>query len=193
MKHCRSKRITEEEKRYREKSMGSVIGFGACSWNSRLWRRGNEEGDQSDGKKTEEKAENKSEKALEPDEVLPQESIEEITGAEAVEVEKSENPVVGQKIAFFDLGSGDYIQIPLHHTAFLSNSNYKSIRELYDNDKEFSGVGPEDIVEGVGEEVFLHSLGLAAIEGEYDLSIMLGMNVSGKDQMRKDMANHAFK
>lgn len=163
-----------------------ALGTAACG------SEGNDEGDQSDGKKTEERAEKKSGKALEPDEVLTKEYIEEITGAEVVKVEKSENPVVGQKIAFFDLGSVGYVQISLHHTAFLSNPNYKNVRELYDNDKEFNGVGPEDIIEGVGEEAYLDSLGLTAIEGDYYLSIMLGMDAPDKDQMRKDIANHAF-
>ncbi len=148
-------------------------------------------GGSSEGGSSEEKSEKKADLIIEPIEVLSEEEVEEFTGYPVIEVSPSEQPAVGVKIAFFDLGDAGYVQLSLYQTAFLSNSNFANVKELYDNNKQNLEVY-EDNVQGAGEDAYFSGLGLEAIEGDYSVTIMVSPSGEKSRQLSIDIANRVF-
>ena len=129
-----------------------------------------------DAANTEETAETQQFAALiEPEQLISEEEAESLLGV-AVEVKKTENEVVGQKLCFYSealTDSGAFLQIGITQQAFMPEGSPNTPESIFETTKEAFG-GESAVVDGPGDETILVSGGYYILCDGYMLQISAG-------------------
>lgn len=118
----------------------------------------------------------KTQRIIEPEELISKEEAAALTGLEIVEVEKSEEDRVGLKICVYTT-EGDYLesiflQISIVQKAFMIKEQTQSPEEIFRGTIEFFEDKIE--VEGIGDEAYIFTPGLHILTDGYYLTIAAG-------------------
>ncbi len=110
---------------------------------------------------------------IEPEQLISQEEAEALLG-EALVGEKSENPVVGQKIYFYesaDENSDIYLQISLTQQAFMAEGSTSTPQQLY---QAICDAFEAESVSGLGDEANIIPSGYQIMCDGYYLTVSAG-------------------
>ncbi|MGI5919830.1 MAG: hypothetical protein ACOX8N_09325 [Christensenellales bacterium] len=111
---------------------------------------------------------------IEPEQLISRQEAEQLLGEAVREGEKKEQPVVGQKICFYDAQNEDsrsFLQISITQTAFMKN-NSQTPESIYATTKEaLIETGGQRSINGVGDEYFFGTPGLHILKDGYYLCI----------------------
>ncbi|OQB24493.1 MAG: hypothetical protein BWY11_01113 [Firmicutes bacterium ADurb.Bin182] len=114
---------------------------------------------------------------IEPEQLITKEDAEFILGEAVLEGKKTDQPVVGQKICFYDSASEDsdsYLQISINQDAFIDN-DFQSTAAIYEATKAaIDETDEEREAEGIGSEYFFGTPGLHIYTEGYYLCIAAG-------------------
>ena len=112
---------------------------------------------------------------IEPEQLISEEEAESLLGV-AVEVKKTENEVVGQKLCFYSealTDSGAFLQIGITQQAFMPEGSPNTPESIFETTKEAFG-GESAVVDGPGDETILVSGGYYILCDGYMLQISAG-------------------
>lgn len=111
---------------------------------------------------------------IEPEQLISKEEAEQILGEAVLDGEKIEQPVVGQKLIFYDAQNEDsdrYLQISINQDAYIDN-DFQSTAAIYETTKDaIDETAEEEEIDGVGEEYFFGTPGLHIFTDGYYLCI----------------------
>ncbi len=112
---------------------------------------------------------------IEPEQLISQEEAQTLLGGE-VEVEKTENAAVGQKICIYseaEAESGSFLQISITQQAFMPEGSPDTPESVFETTKEAFG-GESAVVDGPGDETILVSGGYDILYKGYMLQLSAG-------------------
>jgi len=122
---------------------------------------------------------------IEPEQLIAKQEAEQLLGEAVGEGEKKEQPVVGQKIYFYDAQNEDsdgFLQISVTQLAFMKSSS-QTPESIYAATKEaLIETGEQRSIGGVGDEYFFGTPGLHILKDGYYLCIAAGNSDNGKVQ-----------
>jgi len=128
---------------------------------------------------------------IEPEQLISRQEAEQLLGEAVKEGEKKEQPVVGQKICFYDAQNEDslsFLQISITQSAFIKSSS-QTPESIYAATKEaLFDAGEQRSVGGVGNEYFFGTPGLHILKDGYYLCIAAGNSDSSKVQQVLEQA-----
>lgn len=107
---------------------------------------------------------------IEPEQLITQSEAEKILGA-AVTCEKREQPVVGQKICYYDAGDTGFLQISLTQQAFMPSASANTPKGIYDSLYE---AFPDAKIVNIGDEAFLATGGYNIMQSGYYITVFAG-------------------
>jgi hypothetical protein len=111
---------------------------------------------------------------IEPEQLISKQEAEQLLGEAVREGEKKEQPVVGQKICFYDAQNEDsrsFLQVSITQTAFMKN-NSQTPESIYATTKEaLIETGEQRSIDAVGDEYFFGTPGLHILKDGYYLCI----------------------
>jgi len=120
---------------------------------------------------------------IEPEQLISKSEAEQLLGEAVKEGEKKEQPVVGQKICFYDAQNEDslsFLQISITQTAFMKSSG-QTPESIYEATKEaIIETGEQRSISGVGDEYFFGTPGLHILKDGYYLCIAAGSSDGSK-------------
>ena len=112
---------------------------------------------------------------IEPEQLISNEEAETLLGV-AVEADKKENEVVGQKLCFYSetgTKSGKLLQICITQQAFMPEGSANTPESIFETTKEAFG-GDSAVIDGPGDETILVSGGYYILCDGYMLQITVG-------------------
>lgn len=132
-----------------------------------------------------------SPRVIEPEELISKEEAAQLTGEAVQPGEKSEQPVVGQKICFYDSANEEsrvFLQISISQNAFMSNDN-QDTETIYNVTKEnIIETGEQRQIEGLTGDYFFGTPGLHIFKDGYYLCIASGGTDDEKAQQALEQA-----
>jgi len=128
---------------------------------------------------------------IEPEQLISKQEAEQLLGEAVKEGEKKEQPVVGQKICFYDAQNEDsesFLQISITQEAFMKSGS-QTPESIYETTKEaLIETGEQRSISGVGEEYFFGTPGLHILKDGYYLCIAADNSDNSKVQEILDQA-----
>jgi hypothetical protein len=128
---------------------------------------------------------------IEPGQLISRQEAEQLLGEAVKEGEKKEQPVVGQKICFYDVQNEDsrsFLQISITQTAFMKSGG-QTPESIYSATKEaLIETGKQRSIDGVGDEYFFGTPGLHILKDGYYLCIAADGSDDGKVQQLLEQA-----
>ncbi len=133
----------------------------------------------------------KTSRIIEPEELISQEEAAQLTGEAVQPGEKTEQPVVGQKLCFYNAVNEDsrvFLQISVTQNAFMSNDN-QDTENIYKVTKEnIMETGEQRQVDGLTGDYFFGTPGLHIFKDGYYLCIAAGNSDDEKVQQVLEQA-----
>lgn len=128
---------------------------------------------------------------IEPEQLISKQEAEQLLGEAVKEGEKKEQPVVGQKICFYDAQNEDsesFLQISITQEAFMKSGS-QTPESIYETTKEaLIETGEQRSISGVGDEYFFGTPGLHILKDGYYLCIAADNSDNSKVQEILDQA-----
>lgn len=127
---------------------------------------------------------------IEPEQLISQEEAETILGV-AVEVKKSEQAAVGEKLCLYSEAGNDaglFLQISITQQAFMPEGSPSTPESIYNTNKEAFG-GDEAVAEGAGDETILITGGYWILCDGYLIKVSAGDIDDPKTIMLLDVAS----
>lgn len=125
---------------------------------------------------------------IEPEQLISKQEAEELAGEAMLDGEKTDNPVVGQKLCFYDAADEDsqgFLQIGLTQQAFMPEGSANTPESIYTTTRDY-GDGCE-VVEGIGYEAIVAGGGYYILYDGYMVSVNAGNtdNETTKDILKE--------
>lgn len=128
---------------------------------------------------------------IEPEQLISRQEAEQLLDEAVKEGEKKEQPVVGQKICFYDAQNEDslsFLQISITQAAFMK-SDSQTPESIYTVTKEaLIETGEQRSIGGVGDEYFFGTPGLHILKDGYYLCIAASSSDNSKVQQVLEQA-----